>query len=135
MEIKKPQRVETPQWITDMVQELTPLLTRSTRFVRVTENTQAFGKSLRDGEACIQIQNAVSAKTVFFQTDGKYKDEPGAAFADGSFVHRHVTDWNYIIVENVIAGADGKTKSVKICYTKAAALHAGLRQSIGLTGY
>jgi len=133
VEIKKAQRIETPAWVVDLIQELTPKVTRATRFVRITENTQAFGISLRDGEACIQMQNAVSAKTVLFETDGKVKDEPGLSFSDGSFHHRRVTDWKYIIVENVIAGGDGKTKAVRVCYTKEAALHTGLRQAIGLT--
>ena len=133
MEIRKAKKADQPAWITELVAKLAPHIDRTTRFARVGEdNTQAFGISLRDGQLSVQIQNAASAKTTVFLTDGKHYDTTPIQFGDGYVHHRIISDWKYCIVENIVKGKGERERTVRVCFTRDKALHATLRTSVGL---
>jgi len=135
MELIRVERTNTPEWIAELVGKLAPKLSTSTQFVCKVEDTAVFGKSDRDEELDVQYNNAESVKTVGFDTDGEYKDGEPKNYRDGYVKNRKVTNWNYVIVENVVRDSEGKTKSVQTVYTKNKQLYLELRRAVGLSGY
>lgn len=130
--IKKTKRQEIPVAVQEAVSLLVEKVTASTNFVLQTEDTANFGTSKKDRDFAVEITNAESVKTVNFETDGEYKDGPVVNYSDGYMRYRVVSNWTWLIVENLIRGVGDNTRSVQTCYVRDKSTYLALREAVGL---
>jgi hypothetical protein len=135
MKLEKPKAAPISEEITEAVAKLAPRLNHATQFVLKNENQQIFGKSDRDGELVVHINNSDGVKTTMFETDGQYKDGIALPWKDGYSRNRHITNFTYCLIENLVKGEGGASKVVQTCYVRDKMLLLQLRLAIGHKGF
>lgn len=135
MKLEKPKAAPISDEIMEAVAKLAPRLTHATQFVLKSENTQIFGTSDRDGELIVKISNGEGAKTTAFETDGATRDGHALSFNDGYVRDRHITNWTYCLVENLVKGEAGASRVIQTCYVRDKMLLLQLRLAIGHKGF
>ena len=135
MELKTTQKVETPEWIAEVVALLAPKISSTTQFVCKVENQNTFGISDEDAKLKLQISNSETVKTTGFETDGTYLDCSPINYKDGYVKSRVIQDWTWAIVKNVVKGTSKDATVTQTCYTRNKQLYLELRRKVGLKGY
>lgn len=135
MKLEKPKAVPLSDAIIDAVAKLTPKLSVATGFVLKAENTKMFGESPKDQVLIVQIANGESVKNTGFETDGNVRDGHALNYNDGYVRSRHVTDYTYCIVENLVKGDNGESRVVQTCYVRDKILLLQLRMAVGHKGF